>query len=88
MDEHALAILKEAESWNWSIMQRIQKSGEKGDKFCTITARLLSCLITESQTLGGTILDQFWANLGKCDPKFKENSELKQILSNFLTLHS
>jgi hypothetical protein len=30
--------------------------------------------IKEFQVLGGTVLDQFWETVGKCDDKLKDNS--------------
>ena len=77
MDKHALAFLEEAKSWEWPIAIRIQQSGEQGGKYKAITTRLLRCLIMESQTLGGTVLAQFWDQLGNCHPKVSENSQSK-----------
>ena len=65
MDAFALEILEDAKSWSWPIVKRIQQS---------LLPNLLSCLIKESQALGGTVLDQFWETVGKCDDKLKDNS--------------
>ncbi len=68
MEMHALAILEAAESWDWPLNYRIQASGE------AITPKLLSGFIAESQVLGGTLLDQFWAVVRGCHSQFEENS--------------
>jgi len=73
MDKHALAVLAAAESWEWRITKHIQQSGKPGGKYEAVTARLLSCFITQSQTLGGTLLNQFWHQLGECHSKLEEN---------------
>ena len=75
MDQHALAVLKDAESWKWSQAKCIPESGDQSTKFKAITAQLLYWLIVESQELGGTVLDQFWLQLGECHLTLKENSE-------------
>jgi hypothetical protein len=59
------------ETRNWPIVKRIQQSGNQGK---ALVPSLLSCLIKESQALGGTVLDQFWEAVGKCDDKLKDNS--------------
>lgn len=41
-----------------------------------LVTRLLLHLILESQALGGSFLNEFWLNLGKCDPRLQENSTL------------
>jgi hypothetical protein len=33
MDYHALAVLAEAESWDWPHLYRTQESGEQGGKY-------------------------------------------------------
>ena len=71
MDLLALEVLEDAKSWNWPIVKRIQQSGNEGK---ALVPNLLSCLIKESQALGGTVLEQFWETVGKCDNKLKENS--------------
>jgi hypothetical protein len=78
MEEHALAILKEAESWEWPVAKRIQKEGDLGGKYDANTPRLLYYLITESQKLHGSVLDQFWDEVGKCHPKLAESGRLAQ----------
>jgi len=83
MQAHALQILNAAESWEWPITLRIQKSGEQGGKYKAMATRLLSYLITESQTLGGSVLTQFWVQLGNCHPKLRENSKFESSLSYF-----
>jgi len=71
MDAFALEVLEDAKSWNWPIVKCIQQSGKQGK---ALVPNLLSCLIKESQALGGTILDQFWETVGKCNDKLKDNS--------------
>jgi hypothetical protein len=71
MDAFALKVLEDAKSWNWPIVKHIQQSGNQGK---ALVPSLLSCLIKESQALGGTVLDQFWEAVGKCDDKLKDNS--------------
>jgi hypothetical protein len=61
--DHALAIL---EVLDQTIVQRFQESGNIGGKFKAICTSLLYWLIVESQKLGGTVLDQFWLQLGEC----------------------
>jgi len=34
---------------------------------------LLFHLISESQALGGSLLDEFWQSLGKCHPRLEKN---------------
>ncbi|KAF8330340.1 uncharacterized protein EI90DRAFT_2922256 [Cantharellus anzutake] len=80
MDGHALAVMEAAESWNWPLTYRIR---DQGSKFKTITPKLLSCFIAESQALGGTLVDQFWTVVGKCHPRLEENTH-----KIFLPLHS
>jgi hypothetical protein len=82
MDKHALAILGAAEPWDWYPALSIQSSGEEAKccKFTAITAKLLAGFITESQVLGGTLLDQFWVVFGKCHFKFNENSRSRSFL--------
>ena len=82
MDEFALEVLEDAKSWNWPIVKRIQQSGNKGK---ALVPNLLSCLIKESQALGGTVLEQFWEAVGKCDNKLKENSMSNSSASERLT---
>lgn len=70
MDAFALEVLEDAKSWNWPIVKRIEQSGNQGK---TLVLNLLSCLIKESQAVGGTVLEQFWETIGKCDNKLKDN---------------
>ena len=73
MDDVALAFLK---VWEWPITARVQDSGETSSrsKFKAITPKLLSGFITQSQLLGGTLLDQFWDRVEECHPKLRDNS--------------
>jgi hypothetical protein len=73
MEDHALSVLVDAESWNWPPARRIMESGTKSGHYMAITPKLLSWLIKESQRFGGTILDQFWEQVKECHPKLKEN---------------
>jgi hypothetical protein len=41
MDHHALAVLAEAELWDWPHLYRKQESGEQGGKYRALTAKLL-----------------------------------------------
>lgn len=79
METHALAILTTAESWNWPHVQ-----GKFSEKFKTITPKLLSAVILESQTLGGIILDQFWVVVGQCHPRLAENGTSRLPLSEHI----
>ena len=76
MDQYALAILKDAETWVWPITRCIQESGKQGGKYEALTPKLLYHLIVESQTLGGTVVDQFWSQVEQCHPVLKRNGEL------------
>ena len=73
MEQHALALLKAAESWDWPKNDRIQASGTRSGDLFAITPKLLSGFISESQHLGGTLLDQFWAVVSLCDPTLAAN---------------
>ncbi|KAF5376931.1 hypothetical protein D9615_007199 [Tricholomella constricta] len=74
MDKHAIALLAEAESWTWPATPHILDGKLKqGGNYKAIMLKLLSSLIMESQLLGGTVLNQFWKQLGECHPKVKEN---------------
>ena len=81
MEMHALAILEAAESWDWPFTYRVQGSGERSGKFKVITPKLLSGFISESQVLGGTLLDQFWAAVSECHPRLAENSGSRSPLA-------
>jgi len=78
MDAFALEVLEDAKSWNWPVVKRIQQ----GNQGKALVPSLLSCLIKESQVLGGTVLDQFWEAIGKCDKKLKDNSASHFSTSN------
>jgi hypothetical protein len=83
MDKHALAVLAEAQSWDWPSTRRIQQSGEQGGKYNVVTAKLLSCCIEESMAFPeSTLLTQFWLEVGKCEKKLQRNSEFIFILLN------
>ncbi|EDR09967.1 uncharacterized protein LACBIDRAFT_325878 [Laccaria bicolor S238N-H82] len=70
MDGHALSVLEKANSSGyWPPFKRNQSSGEEHGKYEINTALLLYHLIAESQKLGGTLLDQFWLQLGKSPSK-------------------
>ncbi|KAH9979799.1 hypothetical protein BJV74DRAFT_887877 [Russula compacta] len=75
MDQHALAVLEQENLLNWPTTRRIPESGKQGGILASITPKLLYYLILESQRLGGGVLDQFWNQLGSCNPKLKENIE-------------
>lgn len=75
MQKHAKAFFALAGSWGWGLTTCIQLSGRPGGKFEAITHTLLLALITESEKLGGRILDQFWSQLGDCHPRLKGNSK-------------
>ena len=88
MDRHASAILEAAESWDWPLTYRTQASGEQGSRFKAITPKLLSGFITESQALGGTLLDQFWIVVGQCHPQLEENGASRSLLHGISLLTS
>jgi hypothetical protein len=83
MDNHALSVLADAESWEWPVpvTRRILKTEMQGGHY---KAKLLSCLIKESQRLGGTILDQFWEQMRECRLKLKENGVSRSFWSDIL----
>lgn len=76
MDAFAFEVLEDAKSWNWPIVKRIEQSGNQGK---AIVPNLLSCLIKESQALGGTVLEEFWETVGKCNDKLQDN--IKNVTS-------
>ena len=76
MDEHAFAILERADSWDWPPTLRTQESGANA----AITPKLLSGFISESNVLGGTLLDQFWAVVAGCHAKLGANSLSRSLL--------
>ena len=66
MDAFTLKVLEDVKSWHWPILKCIQQGGNQGK---ALVPSLLSCLIKESQVLSGTVLDQFWEAVGKCNNK-------------------
>jgi len=74
MEAFALEVLDEAKSWNWRTVPRLQKSGKESSNFKALAPEFISWLIRESVKLGGTVLDQFWETVGKCDNRLKDNS--------------
>ncbi|KAG6835901.1 hypothetical protein H0H93_013542 [Arthromyces matolae] len=75
MYKHACAVLSAAEAWSWpapSCMD-INESFNKGSEFKTVCRRLLLCLIIESQSLGGSLLESFWTEFEKSHSQFPEN---------------
>ena len=72
MDDLALAVLKIVEAWEWPITSSGETSSRS--KVKAIMLKLLSSFITQSQLLGGTLLDHFWDRVEKCHPKLKDNS--------------
>jgi hypothetical protein len=76
MDHHALAVLAEAESWDWPHLYRKQESGEQGGKYRALTTKLLACCIRESRAFPNSMfVERFWYNVGRCDHGFRTNSE-------------
>jgi len=71
MEKHALAVLQAAELCDWPVTQYAQAGGG----YRAITPHLLSCFITESNRLDGTLLDHFWLQLENCSPMLKKNIE-------------
>ncbi|KAK2462323.1 hypothetical protein APHAL10511_005629 [Amanita phalloides] len=58
-----LQILNAAESWDsWSLAYPIQMS----EKFRTVASKCLWGFISDSQVLGGILLDQFWIAVEAC----------------------
>jgi hypothetical protein len=84
MDNHALSVLADAESWEWPVARRVMKTEKQGSHYEAITPKLLSWLIKESQRFGGTIPDQFWEQLRECHPKLKENGVSRLFWSDML----
>ncbi|KAG5651621.1 hypothetical protein H0H81_008026 [Sphagnurus paluster] len=76
MDKHALAVLDAAQSWNWPAPSCIGSSNDhtKAQEFKEVCRRLLSCLVMESTKLGGTLVDHFWNEVGRCHPQLSENA--------------
>ncbi|KAK2462249.1 hypothetical protein APHAL10511_005745 [Amanita phalloides] len=88
MELHAQAVLKATESWDWPLTYCIQASGEMSGKFKVIAPKLLWGFISESQVLGGTLLDQFWIVVSQCHPKLAENVTTLRITPFFSIPHS
>jgi len=85
-DQHALAVLAAAESWGWPFTKHIQSDGAQGGKHKALTAKLLSCLITESRIFDESMLvDEFWNEIGKCHVHFPGNSEIVFIIDSLCT---
>jgi hypothetical protein len=84
MDNHALSVLADAESWEWPVARRILKTEKQDGHYEAITLKLLSWLIKGSQRFGGTILDQFWEQVIECRPKLKENGASRLFWSDIL----
>ena len=61
MDKQALVVLKATEFWK---RRRIHLGASDKYKFKLTITLLLSYLIEESQRFGGTVLDQFWDEVG------------------------
>ena len=72
---HALAVLKDAQDWEWPETTRLLASGNKSTITPVITATLLYCLVDESNKLGGAVVDQFWTQFGACDQRLANNGE-------------
>ena len=85
MDNHALAVLATAESWEWPpLKRRIQQSGvDQGDKFqALITPKILSGFIEASQTYPHSqLVDHFWLNFQRGHAGLQKNSELLLVWS-------
>lgn len=75
MYDHALAVLQDARSWKWPVTKRLQESGSEKSTYPGVTALFLYHLIIESHELGGSVLDQFWYEVGQCDLQLAENGE-------------
>ena len=68
IDKHALALLHNKTLWKKMGLTKCE-ANHPG-----IVTSLLLHLILESQALGGSFLNEFWLNLGKCHPRLQENS--------------
>ena len=84
MDNHALSVLADSESWNWPVARCIQKTGKQGGEYEVNTSKLLYWLIKESQRFGATILDQYWDQMRLCHPKLNENGGSRLLWSDIL----
>ena len=85
MDVYALAVLAAIESRNPPV-NRIQQSGEQGDKLQTITLKLLSGFIEELRAYPDSqLVDQFWFNVEKGHAGLRTNSELPLVWPEYHT---
>jgi len=80
MEDHAMAILRAAESWEWPHVKRFLFPGSQDSKFKAIIPRFLQHLIIQSQRLGGTVMTRFWTQLGSCNPLLRQNSESTYLI--------
>jgi hypothetical protein len=70
MDKHALALLSNKELW-----KGVGRTNCEANHPGLVTSLLLHpSLISESPALGGSFLNKYWLNLGKCHPRLQENS--------------
>ena len=76
MDTHALTLLRNEALWKKMGLTK-SEANHPG-----LVTSLLFHLISESQALGGSFLDEFWLNLGKCHPRLPERS------TSLLFIHS
>jgi hypothetical protein len=86
MDNHALSVLADAETLEWPVTRRIMKTEKQDGRYEAITAKLLYWLIKESQSFGGTILDEFWKQVKGCHPMLKDNGVSRLFWSIFVKL--
>ncbi len=78
MESNALALLHNEALWEEVGLTRYE-ANQPG-----LVRSILRHFITESQTLGGSFLKDFWLNLGKCHPTLQENStKFPDFLSPF-----
>ena len=70
---HAVAILGDNEFWEWGPAQHFTEPGEFGGKYKTVAGKLLSGFLSESYTLGGTLVDKFWSTIEQCDVRLQRN---------------
>ena len=68
MESNALALLRDEPLWEEVGLTKCE-ANQPG-----LVRSILRHFITESQALGGSFLNDFWLNLGKCHPKLQENS--------------
>jgi hypothetical protein len=68
MDKHALAVLSNEALWTKLHLRQWEA------KHPGLVTNLLLHLISESQALGGSFLNEFWLSLGECHPRLQENS--------------